>query len=320
MEAIERSVATQAACPVVTKSARQLREAGSVAIDRLDCLLAPIGKPVGDDEAIDWTIARNLLSGENLYVPHQAVTMDRTILAPRFWQSSDGLASGNNQTEAILHGLLERVERDALTLWEASRAFRRYRKRIATDSASPALADLADRIARADMQIALFEITTEFGIPAACALLGPQDLEASYLRHVDVTLGAGAGLTLEAAAIRAVTEAVQSRMTFIAGARDDLMPDLYQKPLSEENRASFRQPKSVQLTNNNPQNVATTEQALAYILSQLQIGGQKRLYAVELAPAWLPVSVVKVIAADLENPEGERRSRYGARALSRALL
>ena len=109
-------------------------------------------------------------------------------------------------------------------------------------------------------------------------------------------------------------------MTFIAGARDDLLPDLYQRKLSDEHKIAFHQPMNVSLATVHPQEVETTEQALAYILHQLQQAGQKRLYAVKLSPDWLPVSVVKVFAANLENPDGERRTRYGVRALAKALL
>lgn len=319
MEAIERSVSTQAACPVFETSITELRQLGLGKIDPLGSLLAPSAKPVSDTEVISWTVGRHLLTGEDVHVPHQAVTMDRTIVAPRFWQSSDGLASGNNKTEAILHGLLERIERDALTLWEVTPARNRYRRRIAVDTASHPLSELIRRIEEANMQIAVFDITSEIGIPVACALLGPQQLDASHLRRVDVTLGAGAGLSLEAAAIRAVTEAAQSRMTFIAGARDDLLPDLYQKPLPDDHKVAFRHQATIPLTVEFPGGVETAETALAHVLEQLQRAGQQRLYSIDLAPPWLPISVVKVVAPDLENPEGERRSRYGARALSQAL-
>lgn len=319
MEAIERSVATQATCPVLETSITELRQRGLGKIDPLDSLLAPSAKPVSDEEVISWTVGHHLLTGEDVHVPHQAVTMDRTIVAPRFWQSSDGLASGNNKTEAILHGLLERIERDALTLWEVTPTRHRYRRRIAVDTASHPLSELIRRIEEANMQIAVFDITSEIGIPVACALLGPKQLDASHLRRVDVTLGAGAGLSLAAAAIRAVTEAAQSRMTFIAGARDDLLPDLYQRPLPNEHKVAFRHEVTTPLKVELPIGVETAETALAYVLAQLQRAGQQRLYSIDLAPPWLPVSVVKVVAPDLENPEGERRSRYGARALSQAL-
>jgi ribosomal protein S12 methylthiotransferase accessory factor YcaO len=57
------------------------------------------------------------------------------------------------------------------------------------------------------------------------ALLAPQELDGG-LRHVELTLGAGAALRPEGAIIRAILEAVRSRMTIIAGARDDLLPSL----------------------------------------------------------------------------------------------
>ncbi|WP_246251359.1 YcaO-like family protein [Rhizobium rhizoryzae] len=318
MEAIERSIASQAACETMRASTADLRRIGQD-FDRLDCLLAPGSNVLQDDEIIDWALAKDLLTGTYVWLPYEAVTMDRTILRPRYWQSSDGLASGNTQAEAILHGLLERVERDALTLWEVARAPFRYKERIDPETGGSEMVGLLRRIQQAQMQIAIFDITNDTGIPVACAMLGPQRLDGRGLRHVDITLGAGAGLSLEAAAIRAVTEAAQSRMTFIAGARDDLFPELYQRPLSDDHKCAFESRCKTTLSDSRLTDVHSPEQALDLVLSTLQTSGQKKLYAVDLTPGWLPVSVVKVVAPDLENPEGERRTRYGARALSRAL-
>lgn len=318
MEAIERSIASQAACETMRASTADLRRIGQD-FDRLDCLLAPGSNVLQDDEIIDWALAKDLLTGTYVWLPYEAVTMDRTILRPRYWQSSDGLASGNTQAEAILHGLLERVERDALTLWEVARSPFRYEERIDPETGGSEMVGLLRRIQQAQMQIAIFDITNDTGIPVACAMLGPQRLDGRGLRHVDVTLGAGAGLSLEAAAIRAVTEAAQSRMTFIAGARDDLFPELYQRPLSDDHKCAFGSRCKTTLSDSRLTDVHSPEQALDLVLSTLQTSGQKKLYAVDLTPGWLPVSVVKVVAPDLENPEGERRTRYGARALSKAL-
>jgi ribosomal protein S12 methylthiotransferase accessory factor len=89
--------------------------------------------PLFADERVAWVEAVDLIAGGRIWLPFDAVEFNRTRIHPRYWQSSDGLASGNNATEAILHGLLERIERDALALWTVTSGRRRFARRIDTD-------------------------------------------------------------------------------------------------------------------------------------------------------------------------------------------
>lgn len=320
MEAIERSVATNPACTVRVTSRLALERDGQQ-VDTLDCLLSPHSKAVLPAEDIGWVRATHLLSTHPLWVPYDAIHLDRTISSPRYWQSSDGLASGNTRDEAVLHGLLERVERDALTLWQVTPAARRYRSAIDTKSITePALCDALDRIERAGLDITLFDITTDLAIPCIVALLGPKDrTHPDAIRHVDITMGAGASTQPAIAAMRAITEAAQSRMTFIAGARDDLLPGIFSQSADRATVEAMNSPASRTLADLPALDSPSTSRALANVLATLEDGGIHDLFAVDLAPDWLPACVVKIIAPQLENPEGERHSRYGSRAMSRAL-
>ncbi|MCM2474640.1 YcaO-like family protein [Rhizobium sp. CG5] len=319
MEAIERSVATDPSCAVTTQSLRSLQLEGRTA-NTLDCLLARAAHSIDLDEPLQWTPATDLQTGGIVWLPFEAVHLDRTVTAPRYWQSSDGLASGNTLEEAILHGLLERIERDALTLWHVSSPARRYGCRIDTDSIANAdLQAILSRIRNAGHDVALFDISSDLAVPCVVALLGPQQRRGlSPLRHVDVTLGAGCSTSPGQAAIRAVTEAVQSRMTFIAGARDDLLPETYTRPLHPETLTAFDAPPSRRLEDMPALPVTSIDEATTSILGRLAARGISGIYAVNLTPPWLPAFVAKIIIPQLENPEGERRQRYGSRALNRA--
>lgn len=318
MEAIERSVATDPACEVTTQSLRSLQSAGQSA-DTLDCLLALGADPVDRDEPLQWTPATDLPTGGIVYVPFEAVHLDRTVMLPRYWQSSDGLASGNTLEEAILHGLLERIERDALALWQVTSPARRYDGRLEPLSiADPELLDILNRIRKAGQDVALFDISSDLAIPCVAALLGPQQRHGlPPLRHVDVTLGAGSSTSPAQAAIRAVTEAVQSRMTFIAGARDDLLPETFTRALHTETLTALDAPPCRMFEDMPALPVTSIAEAIASILDRLEARGISGIYAVDLTPEWLPASVAKIIIPQLENPEGERRQRYGYRALNK---
>lgn len=320
MEAIERAVATNPACKRIITSREKL-EAAQDRVDTLDILLSPHAPPVATAEEIEWTRARHLLTGESLWLPFATVHLDRTIETPRYWQSSDGLASENTRNEAILHATLERVERDALTMWQMTPASRRYQSAINMEAAlEPAFQDVLLKIAQADLDIALFDITTDLAIPCVVALLGPRKRTPSRaVRHVDLTYGAGAATSPAVAAMRAITEAVQSRMTFIAGARDDLLPAIFSRQADATMLDALGAPPQKRLEDLPFLDTASTEQSLDIVLQQLEKSGIDQLYAVDLNPEWLPAAVVKVFAPQLENPDGERHRRFGPRALSKAL-
>lgn len=320
MEAVERAVATNPACQLHV-ARRQTLETSGHSTNTLDSLLSPHAKPVSQSEEINWTRAQHLLTGHEVWLPFDAVHLDRTVTSPRYWQSSDGLASGNTRDEAVLHGLLERVERDALTLWQITPAAKRYASSIDTNAiAEPILRSALDKISRAGLDIVLFDITTDLGIPCIVAIMGPQNRRNTRcIRHVDVTYGAGASTSPAIAAIRAITEAAQSRMTFIAGARDDLRPNVFSQHADLVTVAALDTCPSKKLTDLPSLSAESTEVSLQLVLEQLYNRNIQELYAVDLAPEWLPASVVKVIAPQLENPDGERHRRLGSRALSKAL-
>ncbi len=318
MEALERAVAGEPAVETVVATADDLSACGQ-AVDPLDALIAAGQGEIRRDEAVEWVRGTDLISGGDVFVPLEAALLDRTRPS-RFWMSSDGLASGNIQQEAILHGLLERVERDAHVLWQVSGPEARHLLSIAPEAlGDPALDALVGRFRGAELDLRLFNITSDIAIPCFLALLGPQGTAtAGGLRYVEVTSGCGAHPSASRAAIRAVTEAAQSRLTYISGARDDVYSEAFERPLPESTRRAF-------LTVPRAEWVAVpgigggVDALLAHVIEFLKAVGVERVIVVPLSPADLPFSVVKVFVPTLEHPEGERARRFGSRALSKAI-
>ncbi|NTF69837.1 YcaO-like family protein [Agrobacterium rhizogenes] len=319
MEALERTVAGSPALSTVITSRRQLLAKGHHA-DPLLPLVAKAQADIDDDEEIAWAEGYDLITGRPAWIPFNAATLDRTIRNPRFWQSSDGLASGNNLTEAILHGLLERIERDAEVLWEISEP--KLRMAACIDPASfadPVLNGLIAKITSADLTLRLFDITSDIGIPVVVALLGPSEItQARRIRYLDVTIGSGAHPSPVRAAIRAVTEAAQSRLTFISGARDDIRPENFTRELPESIRRCFDAvPRTAA-----PSNAALPEGAeglLQLTIDRLRRAGINSAIAVSLGDPSLPFAVAKLVVPQLENPAGDRKRRFGYRAISKTL-
>jgi ribosomal protein S12 methylthiotransferase accessory factor len=319
MEALERTVAGAPAAKPVLASRQNLLAEGRFA-DPLPSLIARGQADIADDEEIAWVEGHDFIADRSIWLPFGAITLDRTVSNPRFWQSSDGLASGNVLTEAILHGLLERIERDAKVLWDISEPRLRMGACINPASfADPVMEELVRKIDAADLTLKLFDITSEIETPVFVALLGPVGIsQAKHTRYLDVTMGSGAHPSPVRAAIRAVTEAAQSRLTFISGARDDIRPDNFTRELPEGIRRCFdAEPKS---TARPDEDLPRSAEALLHLtVERLRQAGINSAIAVSLGDPLLPFAVAKLVVPQLENPAGDRKRRFGYRAISKTL-
>lgn len=167
-----------------------------------------------------WDLARN----EAVLVPLESVTLDTTFTRPPVFDiSSNGLASGNVLVEAIVHGLCEVLERDAEAAWRRGGGDRRIVLDTIEDIGCCAL---IERITRTGARV----FTWDLGGPLAaigCAIV--EDPDEVAWRPLGCYQGFGAHLVPEVAIARALTEAAQTRLTYIAGGRDDFFPFDYER-------------------------------------------------------------------------------------------
>lgn len=320
MEALERAVACDPSAPVLTETRRALLKKGERALS-LPGLVAAGRTDLGDDEPTSWLRGLDLLDRRTTFIPLHAALLDRTLDQCRYWQSSDGLASGNTEDEAILHGLLERIERDAETLWRLRPLAVRLDTCIDPDRfEDPILDDMTGRIAAAGLTVRLFDMTSDIGVPCLSAVIADAGiLGAKAARYHDVTAGHGAHPDPRRAAIRAITEAAQSRLTYISGARDDVFPETFTRRLPRETQQLF---EASPVDRTLPAATVAGSGAgalLDHVMGALRRAGIGTVVAVPLASTPLPFSVVKVFVPELENPDGARKRRFGGRALSHAL-
>ncbi|MEU6247869.1 YcaO-like family protein [Glycomyces sp. NPDC047010] len=172
---------------------------------------------------LDWIPAEILTGGDTL-VPHDSVHIgmtDTTWRGHHLSSSSNGLASGNTVAEATVHALYEQIERDCT----AALALRPVGERTIVDPGSvsdPHCADLIGRIRSAGGRLEITDASLERWRTVKCFTcnLWMPDMGAMFG-------GAGAHTSPAIALSRAITEAAQSRLTFIAGTRDDLDPRAY---------------------------------------------------------------------------------------------
>lgn len=310
MEAIERAVACDPFLSHKITSASALFDAG----ERVDLLIPLLGRqqpPLRATDTMAFAAGEDLFSLDRVHVPVEAVSLDRTLLNCRYWQSSDGLASGNTYDEAVFHGLLERIERDAHVLWQVLPEAGQHSRCLKPEAfGGENVRSLIAKIEAAGIMLRMFDMTSDVGIPCIGAFLAAKTTLASRApRFIDVTFGCGAHPSPERAAIRALTEAAQSRVTYISGARDDVFHETYRRPLPERLRRLFYADPSRAMPLPGPMD-------LAGILMNLKQAGVTQAIAVRLSAPALAFAVVKILTPGLENPEGERRQRFGDRAMT----
>lgn len=313
MEALERAVACDPQVGLL-KASRAALERDGCRYDLLPEFLATRQDFGASEDEVVLAKATDLFSGETVLVPYDAVSLDRTVPDSRYWKSSDGLASGNTEEEAVTHALLERIERDATALWQLWPQTRRHASAVYPEAFEDSnVTELAKQVEQAGMLLRLFDITSDIGIPTIAAYIAEENiLAAKAPRYVDVTFGCGAHPNVARAALRSITEAAQSRLTYISGARDDVYPETYLRPLPEGiGRMMTTRPGAL-----SPKRNARQAGSIVQVLEQR---GLSRLYSIKLSEPGLPFVVVKILAPELENPPGDRKFRHGARAVAAAL-
>jgi ribosomal protein S12 methylthiotransferase accessory factor len=268
-------------------------------------MLCSTSRPFDTNAPISWLQGYDLLQQEACWVPAEIVHTDYTQpLDGFFLAGSNGLASGNHPVEAISAGICELVEREAIALWSAS-GFRARAER-ALDAASiddPDCQALLAKYREAGIAVRLWNITSEIGIPAfLCDIRDPTPAETGQLRHFH---GAGCHPDRAIALIRSLTEAAQTRLTYITGIRDDLLPAEYEEPPNAEIVHALLEALCAEAAPNlfgEVPSFAANDlgKDLRWELGRLRAAGMDRVVAVDLTRADLGIPVVRVVIPGLE--------------------
>ncbi len=252
------------------------------------------------DAVRPWVRAVALPTGRAAWLPWESVTLDTVAAAatpPLFDVSSNGLASGNTVGEAIVHGLCEVIERDAEATWRLTGHDRRVVLDTIVDGTVRAL---IARITGAGARLWLWDLTSEVGVPVFGCGLMHDPAEPSW-RAVGFYQGFGCHLDPAIAMARAITEAVQTRMTYIAGARDDFFPHDYRRATD---RAVLRRiwrryaaPPDVSIDARDYPRPRFTDlgAALATLVAALAAAGSPEVLVADLRQPGFDVPVVKVL-------------------------
>ncbi|WP_204009771.1 YcaO-like family protein [Sphaerimonospora thailandensis] len=218
MEAVELWHAEQPIPPITTASPRDV--IGRLSYDIRDL---PLSAPtvLHDGLPLDWVAARSLVDGSETLVPVSMVGFSLVRRTgwnpPVFFASTNGLASGNTLAEGILHALYEVIERDAVTavMTGGDRGVRVDPRTLG----SPVVDELCEMMARARVRLEVRSVPSPTELPCFLARITCDDYPPAFA-------GFGCHLSSEIALTRAVTEAAQTRLGYVSGARDDLQSDV----------------------------------------------------------------------------------------------
>jgi ribosomal protein S12 methylthiotransferase accessory factor len=269
---------------------------------------------------IDWAEGYDLLRWEPCWVPAEIVHTDYTLPQPDgyFLAGSNGLASGNHLTEAVNAALYELVERDAVALWIARPLHRRASCTLDLASIDdPDCRALLARYEAAGIAIRVWDATTDIGI--AAFLCEIRDLSAGDPQRPSRFHGSGCHADRAIALARALTEAAQTRLTYIAGIRDDLSPAEYAAAPGDVIRDALLDALAREIAPIPfaavPNFVADDlAEDLRWALGRLSATGVDRVIAVDLTRPDFAVPVVRLVIPGLEWDPHHPNYQPGSRA------
>ena len=159
-------------------------------------------------QKFNWVKANLLLSGVVVYVPFAEFSLNSYLEEVLVYSpDTTGLAGGNNFNEALLHGMLEVIERQP------------------TDNGVEVFNinnELFKKLT-CNFECKIYYKENEYRIPSFEVLIKTKKPFENQI----LFKGNGCHLDKKIALNRALTEAVQSRVTTIAGSRDDLIDSKY---------------------------------------------------------------------------------------------
>ncbi len=258
---------------------------------------------VADTLVLDWAVADRLDGRGRLWVPAATVSLDLVIPRPEgITRSSNGQGAGLDRDFATLKALCEVIERDAFTAWQQGSVFTRGEDEVDLAAiAWPWFRNLHARLAGLGIGIRAYQLPAVIAMPVVVVELHDRSGEAA---GVPYAAGTSAHPDVEAALRSALTEAIQSRLTIIAGARDDLPLGL---PEAKPPRFGFAIAPPAPIAHrplHQPGPVLTLAEAVAALAD----AGYPQAARVVLSPPQSPVVTAKVLVPGLGESQRLRRA------------
>ncbi|WP_330274644.1 YcaO-like family protein [Lentzea sp. NBC_00516] len=307
LEAIELAVSEyrRRHVDVVMSTPRAVAGQAGSAFEFVD-LCPRLGRQVDPDGPLACVRAEEISTGTRVLLPAELVFFpygedDGQLV---FGSGTTGLASGNTVDEATVHALAEVIERDVCTF----NLVRDASRHVVFDRPEGVVGGLLEKVRAAGLRCAVRCTDSVFGLPHFEAYL----MEPSDETRPAIAVGSGLHPLRDVAAVRAVSEAAQSRLTAIHGGRDDLL-DRY------DHFARFGEERELAATARLRARVSDTSrsiryedvpegpdlrdlgQALAHLIGALRRGGVEQVFRVVLSAPDAPLAVVRLVVPRMES-------------------
>lgn len=257
-----------------------------------------------------WIEGDDWIHGEKMWVPYQTVhtayTVDMAFDLNSFHASTSGLASGNHVLEATSHGICEMIERDAGEKWGRLDEAAQDETKLDLESVDDAdCREVLRRYRDAGIAVGVWDITSAVGLAAFHCTIVERDEDP--LRRMYATGGFGCHTARQIALLRALTEAAQSRLTAISGARDDMYRHHYDASRDLEVLKGHR----LRTGGNGTRKFGDVptfesdrfEDDIAWELKGLKDAGIERVVVIDLSLPEFEVAVTRVVIPGLELPQ-----------------
>jgi ribosomal protein S12 methylthiotransferase accessory factor len=287
-----------------------------------------IGTEIDLDEPLMCVEADEVLSSTRCLVPAELVFhpfMPEMGSQCYFASNTNGLCSGNSVLEATVHGLAEVIERDIRSF----QSFYDTSWLVHEQTFPDVISGITELIRSADLVIYVRYAPNVFNLPYFTAVVA----EHGTIDPIYVSGGYGCHPCKEIAMTRAVCEALQSRLSFIHGGRDDLA-DHYEQfaKYSPDERAKFAQALVSQISSvdrvidfgtipDRTNEADSLESAFKVLASACCSVGATKICRVAYTDSADPIQVIRVLVPRLEfftlaSPRLGLRLRDYARSLS----
>lgn len=262
-------------------------------------------------------------TASTVFAPFELVGLDYTKerggSSAAYRMSSIGLAAGKTWDAAVGHAVLELIEHDAVAIFELTPALadalpaEYYRPGF-----SKKLDEAVERFKAAGIEPVFRSVSDQLGYPVVMCSI-PR-LSSTGTARGKICGGFASRQSVEEAALAALLEAAQMRMTIIAGAREDLQWLDYEQATHFDPRAGASLPQRdfsalFAASPGRPR----TKLSLQEILERLGAAGIQNVYAFALNRPDDPIHVVRVLAEGLDVADPDTGMDLGQRAIS-ALL
>ncbi|MDB4338314.1 YcaO-like family protein [Synechococcus sp. AH-603-L18] len=277
-------------------SYNQLKDKKILTYDNLNVQTTPF---YSNDTNLYWIELNNISTEETYLCPADMVYItNKSYIA----SNTNGLASGNNNEESLLHSMYEIIERDAYAqlLTKGKLDIRKKCKRINMETInSSIITNMTEKINNANNLIYLMHLPSSINVYSFWCII----LDNFSINPVgSFNIGLGCHADPEIAAIRAITEAAQSRLVYIHGNREDIrhklvfnkengIPDNVYPFFESLNEHSFNELCGKE----SPCLKSTIKQSNKQIIAELKSAGYEDIYTHILRKEEKTFSVVKTI-------------------------